>query len=81
MEVKVGSKGQIVIPKELREKYGIKENTLVRIIPTEEGILIKRKRDLIEVLKEIIEKKEIKKKYKLEKVNASNVYLEMEFEE
>ena len=37
---KVTSKGQVVIPKGLREKYVIVSATKIRWIPTEEGILM-----------------------------------------
>ena len=37
---KVTSKGQIVIPKKLREKYGILPATPIRWIERDEGILI-----------------------------------------
>jgi AbrB family looped-hinge helix DNA binding protein len=37
---KVTSKGQIVIPKKIREKYGIRASTSIRWIEKEEGILM-----------------------------------------
>lgn len=37
---KVTSKGQIVIPKKIREKYGIHTSTLIRWIEKREGILM-----------------------------------------
>lgn len=37
---KVTSKGQIVIPKRLREKYGIRSATSIRWIEKEQGILM-----------------------------------------
>jgi len=37
---KVTSKGQIVIPKKLREKYGILPATAIRWIEKDEGILM-----------------------------------------
>ena len=40
-EVKITSKGQMVIPKILREKYNLKQGSKVKIITTSEGILIK----------------------------------------
>lgn len=36
----VGSKGEIVIPKEIREKHGIKPKQKVEIMTTKNGILI-----------------------------------------
>jgi AbrB family looped-hinge helix DNA binding protein len=37
---KVTSKGQIVIPKKIRDKYGIRSSTLIYWIEKEEGILM-----------------------------------------
>ena len=37
---KVTSKGQIVIPKKIREKYGIRASTSIRWVEKEEGILM-----------------------------------------
>jgi AbrB family looped-hinge helix DNA binding protein len=40
MSSKVTSKGQVVIPKRLREKYGIRSSTAIRWIEKEQGILM-----------------------------------------
>lgn len=40
MSSKVTSKGQVVIPKKLREKYGIRTSTAIRWIEREQGILM-----------------------------------------
>ena len=37
---KVTTKGQIVIPKRIREKYGIQPATLIRWVEKKEGILM-----------------------------------------
>jgi len=37
---RVGPKGQVVILKELREKYGIREGRLVEQVPTARGLLL-----------------------------------------
>jgi len=37
---KVGPKGQVVVVKELREKYGIKEGGIVEQISTDKGVLL-----------------------------------------
>jgi AbrB family looped-hinge helix DNA binding protein len=37
---KVTSKGQVVIPKKLREKYGIRSATAIRWIEKDQGILL-----------------------------------------
>lgn len=41
MEMRISVKGQIVIPVELRRKYGLEPGTAVRIVDTERGILLK----------------------------------------
>ncbi len=38
--VKVGEKGQIVIPKEAREQYGIKPSDMLLVLGNEEGIAL-----------------------------------------
>ena len=40
MSSKVTSKGQVVIPKTLREKYGIRSATAIRWVEKEQGILM-----------------------------------------
>ena len=40
MSSKVTSKGQVVIPKKLRDKYGIQTATAIRWIERDQGILI-----------------------------------------
>ena len=42
---RVTSKGQIVIPKKLREKYDIAQDMMIRWIPREEGLLMVPERD------------------------------------
>ena len=41
-KVKISTKGQLVIPKTIRDAYGLKEGDSVLLIPREEGLLIKR---------------------------------------
>ena len=41
-KVKMSTKGQLVIPKSIRDAYGLKEGDSVLLIPREEGLLIKR---------------------------------------
>ena len=41
METYATVKGQIVIPVELRRKYGIKAGTKINVIDTDEGIVLK----------------------------------------
>ena len=41
METQISIKGQIVIPAKLRHKYGLEPGASIRIIDTDEGILLK----------------------------------------
>ncbi len=41
---KISSKGQVTLPREIREKYHLKEGEEAMILQTNEGILIKHKR-------------------------------------
>lgn len=50
LRLKVGSKGQIIIPKMLREKYGIKENDYVLIEVRDEKLAIMRVPSIEETL-------------------------------
>jgi AbrB family looped-hinge helix DNA binding protein len=43
IKVKLSKKGQLTIPKELRDKFNFKENIELLLLPTKEGILIKPK--------------------------------------
>jgi len=84
LKLKVGEKGQILIPKFLREKYGVKEGEAVLIEPTDEGILVKGRPSHEQVLKMFREHEEkIKvmgaKSPKLGELQTA--YLEKEFEE
>ena len=40
-KVKVGLRGQVVIPKKLRKKYKIEEGIIIEINETTEGLLLK----------------------------------------
>ena len=40
-KVKVGLRGQVVIPKKLRKKYNIEEGIIIKIDETKEGLLLK----------------------------------------
>jgi AbrB family looped-hinge helix DNA binding protein len=42
MTVVVTRKGQTTIPKELREKYGLKEGTRLDVFDTGEGVLLRK---------------------------------------
>ena len=50
LKIKVGPKGQIIIPKILRKAYNINEGGFVIVEPQEDGILIKGVSDPDEVL-------------------------------
>ncbi|MBS7653308.1 AbrB/MazE/SpoVT family DNA-binding domain-containing protein [Candidatus Bathyarchaeota archaeon] len=82
--VKVGNKGQILIPKLFRDRYGIEEGRLVIIEPTAEGILV-RGRPPPEVIMAKLEE-HAKKVREMGVIGPSlgelkEAYLEMEFEE
>jgi len=84
LKLKVGEKGQILIPKLLREKYGVKEGEAVLIEPTDEGILVKGRpspEQILEMLRR--HEEEVKalgaRSPKLGDLQRS--YLEEEFEE
>lgn len=38
----ISERGQITLPKELRDRLGLKPGTTVTFVPSEQGILIKR---------------------------------------
>jgi AbrB family looped-hinge helix DNA binding protein len=40
-KVKVGMRGQVVIPKKLRKKHGIEQGIILEIDDTKEGLLLK----------------------------------------
>jgi len=40
-DAKVAKKGQLVIPKPLRERFRIREDSHVTLVATEEGVMIK----------------------------------------
>ena len=40
--MRISKRGQITIPKHLRERYGMAPNVEVEIIPTEQGLLIQK---------------------------------------
>jgi AbrB family looped-hinge helix DNA binding protein len=48
-KVKVGVRGQVVIPKKLREKHGIEEGIIIEIDETSEGLLLKPFNPVVEM--------------------------------
>ena len=41
--MRISDRGQITIPKSLRDRFGMNHNVEVEITPTEKGILIRKK--------------------------------------
>ena len=41
--MRISERGQITIPKHLRERFGMHHNTEVEISPTEQGLLIQKR--------------------------------------
>jgi AbrB family looped-hinge helix DNA binding protein len=39
----ISERGQITIPKKLRQRYGLAKNVEVEITPTEDGLLIRKR--------------------------------------
>jgi len=65
---RVTSKGQIVIPKRLREKYAIATSTTIRWIPKEEGLLmVPETDDAIKAARGMLKGSELLKTYLKEK--------------
>ena len=40
--MKVSERGQVTIPKTLRDEYGLNRNVEVEFVPTDEGLLLKK---------------------------------------
>ncbi len=80
IKLKVGPKGQVVIPKILREAYGIKEGGEIIVIPEKDGLVIKGREDPDKIYEEILKwKRNVKgKSAKLGGLRA--VELEEEFD-
>ncbi len=65
---RVTSKGQIVIPKRLREKYAIAPAMTIRWIPKEEGLLmVPEKDDAIKAARGMLKRSGLLKTYLKEK--------------
>jgi AbrB family looped-hinge helix DNA binding protein len=82
LKIKVSGKGQILIPKVLRERYGIKGNGFVILEPTEEGLLIRGRPSPEQILAELRRHVEIVGKMKsgARLGDLKEVSLEEEFE-
>lgn len=48
---KMTSKGQVTIPKDLRDRFGLKEGEEVLMVPAHEGILLKHRMDSMRSLR------------------------------
>ncbi len=81
LKVKVGPKGQIIIPKILRKKYGIKENDQVFLEIREDEIAIRGPRSIEETLKWIRERRKIVGGREARLGDLAEVDLEEEFED
>ena len=54
--VKIGSKGQIVIPKEVREMFGMKAgDSLIILADAEKGILLQKSENLNNIVNSIVD--------------------------
>jgi len=81
LKVKVGPKGQIVIPKMFREAYRIKENGYAIIEPTDKGLLIKGIEEPDEIVKWIRERRKSVKCSRIARLgDLVGIDLEEEFE-
>jgi len=61
IKLKVGPKGQIVIPKVFRDAYGIKEGGEVIIEPTDKGLVIKAPADVKTLMEKLKERRKMMK--------------------
>ena len=81
LRLKVGPKGQIIIPKPLRDAYNIVEGKTILIEPLEEGILIRKALSKDELLEWIKKRKGSLKGVRGRLGDLSRIDLELEFEE
>ncbi len=81
LKVKVGPKGQIVIPKMLRRKYGIRENNQVILEIREDEIVIRGPRSIEETLEWIRERRKEVKGQEARLGDLVEIDLEEEFED
>jgi AbrB family looped-hinge helix DNA binding protein len=84
LKTKVGPKGQIIIPKVLRDRYGIHEGDFITLELTDDGILARGRPSIVELsafLKEHARKLYEKNTKSPKLGELGSAYLEMEFEE
>ncbi len=80
IKLKVGPKGQVIIPKVLREAYGIKEGGEIVVIPEKDGLFIKGREDPIKVYEDILRWKRSVKGKPANLGELRSVELEEEFD-
>ncbi len=81
MEVKVGKKGYIIIPKSIRTETGINEGDILTI-SVNDGIILKKNKknkDLLKLMNALKDHELAMKKYKINK-NSEKYALEDEFD-
>ncbi|NJF24086.1 AbrB/MazE/SpoVT family DNA-binding domain-containing protein [Thermococcus sp. Bubb.Bath] len=82
IRLKVGPKGQIVIPKVFREAYGIREGGEVIVEPTDNGLIIMPQKSKEDLIRELLEWKRKRAKGKPAKLGElKGISLEDEFDE
>jgi len=83
IRLKVGPKGQIVIPKVFRDAYGIKEGGEVIVEPTERGLIIKAPADVKTLMKKLKERRKMMKGMGIQAKpgDMKSIDLEDEFDE
>ncbi|MGQ4915876.1 MAG: AbrB/MazE/SpoVT family DNA-binding domain-containing protein [Candidatus Asgardarchaeia archaeon] len=81
IKLKVGPKGQIVIPESLRKTYNIKEGETLIAEPRDDGILIKKAVDIDDLLKWISERRKKIKGITGRLGDLAEIDLEGEFDE
>lgn len=60
---RMGEKGQIVIPKPVRDKFSLQTNTELTFETEEDKIIVKRKEEDIVILKQFLNAIKIKRKF------------------
>lgn len=67
---KMSERGQIIIPKEIREYIGAEENTIFTVMPLDRETLIMKKLDRLKLVREFESiRKNIKEKLTPEEIN------------
>ena len=53
INMKIGERGQVTIPKQIREQYGLMPNIEVEFIPEKTGILLRKKTQNTSVIEQV----------------------------